>query len=66
VTLALFEANTELTALFRIVAVALWFLAAFPFGGRFSGRVGGSIGLVALGLAIFFFPTMWQEAVAAF
>jgi hypothetical protein len=66
VTLALFEPNTELTALFRIAAIVLWFLAAFPFGGRFSGRVGGSIGLVALGLALFFFPPMWREAVAAF
>jgi hypothetical protein len=31
-----------------------------------GGRVGGGVGLVGLGLAVFFFPNMWQEADAAF
>jgi hypothetical protein len=66
VILAIFEPNDELTAIFRIAGIALWALSAIPFGGRFSGRLGGSIGLVGLGLAVFFFPNMWQEADAAF
>jgi hypothetical protein len=63
--LALFEPNDELTAIFRIVGVALWVLAGVA-SGRLGARVGGSVGLVGLGLAVFFFPTMWQEADAAF
>jgi hypothetical protein len=63
--LALFEPNDELTAIFRIVGVALWAVSAFA-SGRLGGRVGGAVGLVGLGLAVFFFPSMWQEADAAF
>jgi hypothetical protein len=62
---ALFDPNDELTALFRIAGVVIWVVAAFA-SGRFGRRVGGAVGLVALGLAVFFFPTMWQEADAAF
>ena len=62
---ALFEPNDELTAVFRIAGIVAWVVSAFA-GGRFGSRVGGSVGLVGLGLALFFFPTMWQEADAAF
>jgi hypothetical protein len=63
--LALLEPNDELTALFRIAGIILWVVAAFA-SGRLGHRVGGAVGLVALGLAVFFFPNMWQEADAAF
>ena len=62
---ALFEPNDELTAIFRIAGIVIWVVSAFA-SGRFGGRVGGAVGLVGLGLAVFFFPTMWQEADAAF
>ena len=63
--LALFEPNDELTAIFYIAAVVSWVLAAFA-SGTVGRRTGGAIGLVALGLAVYFFPTMWQTADAAF
>jgi hypothetical protein len=62
---AIFEPNDELTAIFRIAGIALWVVSALA-GGRFGSRVGGGVGLVGLGLAVFFFPNMWQEADAAF
>ena len=55
----------DLTAIFYIVAVALYVLAAFA-GGMVGRRTGGSIGLVALGLAFQLFPTMWNTIDAAF
>ena len=62
--LALFEPGDELTAIFRIAGIVLWVVAALasPVGRR----VGGATGLIGLGLAVFFFPNMWQEADAAF
>jgi hypothetical protein len=63
--LALFEPNDELTAIFYIAAVVIWVLAAFA-SGTVGRRTGGAIGLTALGLAVFFFPTMWNTADAAF
>lgn len=62
---ALFEPNDELTAIFRIAGAVLWVLAAFA-GTRAGKRVGGATGLLGLGLAVFFLPTVWQEANAAF
>lgn len=64
--LALFEPDDELTAIFRIAGIALWVISAIPFGRRLDSRVGGALGFVDLGLAVFFFPNMWQEADAAF
>lgn len=63
--LALFEPNDELTAIFRIAGIALWVISAATTGGLAS-RLRGAGGLVGLGLAVFFFPNMWQEADAAF
>ena len=63
--LALFEPNDELTAMFRMAGIVLWLASAFA-SKRFAGRAGGAVGLVGLGLAVFFFPNMWQEADAAF
>lgn len=62
---ALFEPDSELTALFYLGAIIVWGLAAFA-GTAVSRRAGGSIGLVALGLALFVFPTMWRTMDAAF
>ena len=62
---ALFEQDSELTALFYLGAIVVWALAAFA-GAAVSRRAGGSIGLVALGLALFVFPTMWRTMDAAF
>ena len=63
--LAIFEPGDELSALFRIAGIVIWILGAFP-RGRSGQRLGGVTGAIALGLAVFFFPTMWQEADAAF
>lgn len=63
--LALFEPNDELTAAFRVAGIAIWLVSAFA-SRRFGGRVGGAVGLIGLGLAVFFFPNMWQEVDAAF
>ena len=55
----------ELTAVFYVIAVALYLLAAFA-AGTVGRRTGGAIGLVALGLAVQLFPTMWNTFDAAF
>jgi hypothetical protein len=55
----------ELTAIFYVIAVALYLLAAFA-AGTVGRRTGGAIGLVALGLAVQLFPTMWNTFDAAF
>lgn len=62
---ALFEPDDELTALFYLGAVVVWGLAAFT-GTTLGRRTGGPIGLVALGLALFVFPTMWRTMDVAF
>jgi hypothetical protein len=62
---ALFEPDGELTALFCLGAVVVWGLAAFT-GTTLGRRTGGPIGLVALGLALFMFPTMWRTMDIAF
>ena len=60
-----FGPGDELTAVFYVVAVILYVLAAFAAGivGR---RTGGAIGLVGLGLAFQLFPTMWNTFDVAF
>lgn len=63
--LALFEPNSEETALFFLAAVVVWVLAAFA-GTTMGRRTGGAIGLVSLGLALFLFPMMWRTMDAAF
>jgi hypothetical protein len=63
--LALFEPDSELTAVFYLGAVVVWGLAAFA-GTTMGRRAGGPIGLVALGLALFLFPTMWRTMDVAF
>ena len=55
----------ELTAVFYVVAVVLYVLAAFA-AGTVGRRTGGAVGLVALGLAFQLFPAMWKTADAAF
>ena len=64
-SLGAFAATSHETAIFYIVAVACFGLAAFagPVVGRFAG---GAVGLVGLGLGFFVFPTMWQTVDAAF
>jgi hypothetical protein len=63
--LALFGPTDEITAVFYLVAVICFVLAAFAatIAGRFPG---GSLGLVALGLGLWLFPTMWTTFDAAF
>jgi hypothetical protein len=51
--------------LFYLGAVVVWGLAAFA-GTTMGRRAGGPIGLVALGLALFVFPTMWRTMDVAF
>lgn len=63
--IALFEADSELTALFSLAAVIVWGMAAFA-RSTIGRRAGGPVGLVALGLALYVFPTMWRTMDAAF
>jgi len=63
--LAAFAAGSEETAIFYGLAVVAFALAAFASGvaGRYPG---GAIGLIATGLALFVFPTAWQNLDVAF
>lgn len=60
-----FARNDELTAIFLLVGVVCFVLAAFA-GGTVGRRAGGAIGLVGLGLGFTFFPNMWEVMDAAF
>ena len=63
--LAAFEPASKELAIFYIISVACFVVAAF--GGATRGsRAGGSLGLVAIGLAFFVFPAMWNQVDAAF
>jgi hypothetical protein len=55
----------EITAILYIAAFVCFLMAAFTFGLA-GGWRGGSIGLVALGLACWIFPLMWNTVDAAF
>jgi hypothetical protein len=63
--LAAFAPTDESTAILYIAAVACFALAAFAASAakRFPG---GVVGLIALGLGLWLFPTMWNTADAAF
>ena len=62
---AAFGGASHETAIFMIAAIVCWALAAFAsaVAGRFPG---GALGLIALGLLLFFFPQVYNTAVAAF
>jgi hypothetical protein len=62
---AIFQPGSEEYALFALAAVVCWVLAAFAstVAGRFPG---GALGLIALGLALWFFPPMWNAVETAF
>lgn len=63
--LAAFAPTDESTAILFIAAVTCFALAAFaaPAAKRLPG---GAVGLLALGLGLWLFPTMWNTADAAF
>ena len=63
--LAAFAGFSEETAIFYLIAVVAFFLAAFvaPAAGRFPG---GALGLIGLGLGLWLFPTMWNTVDVAF
>jgi len=63
--LGAFAPADKSTALCYVAAVVCFALAAFvsSAAGRFRG---GSIALVALGLALWLWPTMWQTVDLAF
>jgi hypothetical protein len=63
--LAAFEPASKELAIFYIIAVACFVVAAFA-GTTVGRRAGGSVGLFAIGLAFFVFPTMWNQVDAAF
>jgi hypothetical protein len=63
--LAAFEPASKELAIFYILAVACFVLAAFA-GTTLGSRAGGSVGLVGIGLAFFVFPTMWNTVDTAF
>jgi hypothetical protein len=62
---AAFGPTDPSTALVYIAAVACFALAAFvaPAATRFPG---GALGLIALGLALWLFPMMWNTSRLAF
>ena len=62
--LAAFGPADESTAILKVAAVICWVLGAFfAPAGRWKS---GGIGLVSLGLALWFFSEMWNTADAAF
>jgi hypothetical protein len=63
--LAAFAPFSKETALLFVAAVVCFAVAAFssPVAGRFPG---GSIGLIALGLGLWLWPTMWNTVDLAF
>lgn len=65
--LAIFELAPpdEWTAIFYLVAVAAFGLSAVS-APALTKRVGGSIGLIGLGLGFYVFPTMWNAMRDAF
>jgi hypothetical protein len=63
--LAAFEPASKELAIFYIIGVALFALAAFA-GTTVGRRTGGGAGLVGLGLGFTFFPQMWNTIDAAF
>ena len=63
--LAAFEPASKELAIFYIISVACFAVAAFG-GATWGSRAGGCVGLVAIGLAFFVFPTMWNTVDAAF
>jgi hypothetical protein len=62
--LAAFEPGSKELAIFYIISVACFVVAAFR--GTTRGSRVGSVGLVAIGLAFFVFPAMWNQVDAAF
>jgi hypothetical protein len=63
--LAAFEPASKELAIFYIIGVACFALAAFA-GSAAGRRVPGGVGLVGLGLGFMFFPQMWNAIDAAF
>jgi hypothetical protein len=55
----------EWTAIFYLVAVVAFGLSAFS-APALTKRVGGSVGLIGLGLGFYVFPTMWNAMKDAF
>lgn len=55
----------ESTAIIYIAGFACFVVAAF-FGGVTGRFGGGAVGLVALGLALWIFPLMWNTVSVAF
>jgi hypothetical protein len=63
--LAAFEPSSKETAIFFLIAIICFGLAAFA-GAAVGRRAGGGVSLVGLGLGFFFFPTMWTTFDVAF
>jgi len=63
--LGAFGPNDEITAIFLLIAVVLWILGAISASA--AKRIpGGAAGLIAAGLAVWFFPQMWNTLERAF
>jgi hypothetical protein len=62
---AAFQPGSEESAILALAAIICWALAAFAstVAGRFPG---GALGLIALGLVLWFWSTMWNTLDAAF
>jgi hypothetical protein len=64
--LAAFEPGSKEVAIFSLIAIICFGLAAFAGAGVGRRAGGGGVGLVGLGLGFFFFPSMWNAFDAAF
>jgi hypothetical protein len=60
--------DPKLTFLFYLAAVVCFLIAAFAqiAAGRTGRALGGRVGLVPLGLALWLFPAMWTAGTSAF
>ena len=52
--------------LFYLAAIVCFVLAALQDSGRMGGRSLARVALVPIGLALVFFPLMWNTGAAAF
>lgn len=58
--------DPKVTFLFYLGAIICFALTVVSSSGRDVGRLGGRLNLVALGLALWLFPSLWDVGTRAF
>jgi hypothetical protein len=66
VVLGAFGPNDEITAIFQLIAVVLWIVAAVSVAAASRVAPSSAPSLVGAGLAFWFFPAMWNTMERAF